>query len=163
MKELKRKNSVSGLAALLLLGIFAAGILVVLLSGASAYRRITQRDLLSYDTRTCTQYISTKVRQAPSPTSISLSAFGDGDALFIQESIEGAPYLTQIYCYQGWLMELFTADTGGFEPGDGEQIMPLQSLVLEQHDDLLSVQITDGNGCASAVLLHLRAEKGETP
>ena len=159
MKERKRKNLVSGLAALLLLGVFAAGILAVLLSGADAYRRITLRDRLSYDSRTCTQYIATKVRQAPSPDSISFSSFGDGDAIFIRQSIDGAPYLTRIYCHDGWLMELFTTDAEGFEPGDGEPLMPLQSLVLHRDEDLLSFQIIDGNGSESTFLLCLRGEK----
>ena len=45
MKQRTVKHNIDGLAALLLFGIFAACVLSVLLSGAGAYRRLTQRDL----------------------------------------------------------------------------------------------------------------------
>jgi len=67
MREHSKKRSISGLAALLLLGVFAVSILSVLLTGASAYRRLMERDRLMYDNRTCLQYVATKVRQAPNP------------------------------------------------------------------------------------------------
>ena len=51
MKQPTMKHNIDGLAALLLFGIFAACVLSVLLSGAGAYRRLTQRDLTAYDRR----------------------------------------------------------------------------------------------------------------
>ena len=47
-----------GLAALLLFGIFAVCVLMVLLTGANAYRRLTERDQQAYQRRTCAQYLS---------------------------------------------------------------------------------------------------------
>ena len=64
MKQRTVKHNIDGLAALLLFGIFAACVLSVLLSGAGAYRRLTQRDLTAYDRRTGLQYIAARVRQA---------------------------------------------------------------------------------------------------
>ena len=70
MKQQKTQQSISALAALLMFGVFAVGILSVLLGGADSYRRLTQRDRVSYDERTCAQYMATKLRQAPSPESV---------------------------------------------------------------------------------------------
>jgi len=163
MRERSRKQSISALAALLLLGVFAAGILSVLLSGAGAYRRLTQRDRLSYDSRTCLQYVSTKIRQAPSPACVELSYFGDGDSLVISEEIEGANYCTQVYCHDGWLMELFTVADGAFAPEDGEKIMPVESLHLSRVGSLLRAELVDGNGTERTIVLHLRGGEGAQP
>ena len=146
MRDRSGKRSISGLAALLLLGVFAVGILAVLLSGARAYQRLTERDRLAYDSRTCVQYVATKVRQAPAPGAVVLSDFGDGDAMIISEEIEGARYWTQVYCYDGWLMELFCVAGGEFSPEDGEKVLPASDLKVTQQGDLLMISVTDGNG-----------------
>lgn len=160
MRKRSGKKSISNLATLLLLGLFAAGILAVLLSGAGAYRRLTERDCLMYDSRTCVQYVATKLRQAPCREAVTIADFGDGDSLVVRESIEGMDYVTRVYCHDGWLMELFTADEAGFEPEDGEKIMQAGSLELEKDGDLLKVELVDGNGTASSFALYLRGGEG---
>lgn len=160
MRKRNKGQSVSGLAALLLLGIFAVGILSVLLSGASAYRRLTERDRLAYDSRTCVQYLATKLRQVPGPEAVALTGFGEGDGLVISQNINGEEYWVRIYCHEGWLMELFTAAEDGFAPEDGERILEIQSLSIRREDDLLSLEIVDGNGTESTLVLSLRGGEG---
>lgn len=160
MKERSGKRSISGLAALVLLGVFAAGILTVLLSGASAYQRLTERDAQSYDSRTCMQYLATKVRQAPAPDALVLSDFGDGSSLLIQETINGVDYWTQVYCLDSWLMELFTAADAGLAPEDGEKILQIQDLSLERDGNVLQMRIVDASGTESALTLTLRGGEG---
>lgn len=157
MKQQRLKQShMEGLFALLLFGVFAACVLSVLLTGASAYRRLTTRDQQAYEQRTCTQYLATKVRQASSPQSISLSSFGAGDALILSQDIEGERYLTRIYCWDGWLRELFTSANGSFSPEDGEKVLPAQQLTLALEDDLLSITIIDQADHVSHLLLSIR-------
>ena len=76
MRERSGKLSISGLAAALLLCVFALMILSVLLGGAGAYQRLTARGQESYDSRSCAQYVATKLRQAPSAESVELRSFG---------------------------------------------------------------------------------------
>lgn len=160
MRERNKRQSKTNLAALLLLGIFAAGILSVLLSGASAYRRLTERDRLAYDSRTCVQYLATKIRQNPHPDSLALTEFGAGDSLMLTQEIQGEKYLLRVYCYDGWLMELFTAAEEGFAPEDGEKIMEIQSLSLRREGDLLRAAVVDANGEENALVLALRGGEG---
>lgn len=163
MKQRSGKRSIAGLAALVLLGVFAAGILTVLLAGANTYQRLVERDAVSYDSRTCVQYLATKVRQAPAPGSVVLSEFGDGDSLLIREQIGGAEYWTQIYCYDGWLMELFTAANAGLAPEDGEKILPAEALLLERSGDLLQVDILSASDGRNTLMLSLRGGEGVAP
>ena len=156
MRTDNKERSASGLAALLVFAAFAVTILSVLLSGAQAYRRITERDRISYDGRTCVQYLATKIRQAAGPDAVDIAAFGDADALLITQRYGDSDYLTRVYSYNGWMMELFTVADGGFSPEDGEKILPLRSLTLNETDGLISIELTDGNGTALELKLSVR-------
>ena len=163
MKKQNRANSISALAALLIFCVFAVGIVSVLLGGANVYRRLTRRDQMTFDSRTCMQYVATKVRQAPAPDCVLLSKFGDGDALVVVQEYDGAEYWTRVYCHEGWLMELFTAAEGDFAPEDGERIMEAHSLTLTRRGDLLGVCIVDANDAATEQTLFLRGGEGAVP
>jgi hypothetical protein len=157
------ERSVSALAALLLLAVFALGILWVLLSGAGAYRRLTQRDAQSYENRTCAQYVVTRLRQAAGAQAVSLSSFGEGDALLITEQVDGQDYVTRIYCYDGWLRELFAADGLDFAPEDGEKVLQASQLSLSREGDLITARLLDGNGEPVQLQVFLRGGEGEKP
>lgn len=160
MNKRTNKKSISNLAALLVFCVFAVTVLAVLLGGAGAYRRLTQRDQRGYDSRTCVQYLATKVRQASAPEAVILSSFGTGDALVLMEEIEGEAYCTRIYCHDGWLMELFAVAEGDFAPEDGEKILKAKSMELECKGKMLSVEIVDGNGMKAEQFLSLRGREG---
>lgn len=146
MRNFLKNGSLSGLVALLTFVLFAISILFVLLNGAGVYRRLTQRDQYSYDNRTCAQYVATKMRQAPSPTAVSADTFGTVDSLQISQDIEGLEFVTRIYCYENWLMEIFTLADGDFLPEDGEKILPLGSLSVSQDGSVFSFILTDTEG-----------------
>lgn len=152
----KKERSISGLAALLVFAVFAVGILFVLLSGAQAYQRITERDRISYDSRTCIQYLATKLRQADCPEHVSVASFGSGDALQIAQQYGEDVYLTRVYCHDGWLMELFTVADGSFAPEDGEKILPLAQLTLRQSGNLITAALTDETGAPLQLKLLVR-------
>ena len=159
MRERNDRQLISGMAALVLLGVFGISILAVLLTGADTYRRLTQRDRLAYDRRTCAQYVATKVRQAPSPSAVALERFGGGDALVVRHELDGAVYWNRIYCHDGWLMELFSAADGAFVPEDGEKVLPADSLELTREGQLLLVEIVHEEEMTQ-VALYLREGGG---
>ena len=66
------------------------------------------------------------------------------------QTIDGEVYLTRIYCYGGFLRELFCAEDAVFAPADGEEILPAESLQLSIEGYLLAVQL-DGQ----EILLYL--------
>lgn len=158
---MKRKSEhLEGLMALLLFGVFAVCLLVVLLTGADSYQRLTERDQAASDGRTCAQYLTTRVRQADEGQAVSVERFGDGGALCFTQSIVGEAYVTRIYVYDGWLMELFCRDGAELEPADGERIMSARSLEAEERDGLLRLSIAPESGEAVELLLSLRSGEG---
>jgi len=146
MKSNKKERNLSTIAALLLFAVFATGVFAVLLTGAKVYRTLVQRDETVYDSRTCSQYLASKLRQIPTPDAISVSEFGESEALIITQVMEEDTYVTRIYCHNGWLMELFSVAQGEFSPEDGEKVLPASGLKVTQQGDLLMISVTDGNG-----------------
>lgn len=154
----KKCSGLSTVAALLVLAVFAVGIVGVLLGGVSAYQRLTQRDQAAYDSRTAAQYLTTKLRQASGSGAVSMGSFGAGDALIIGEEWEGVSFVTRIYCHNGWLMELYSLAEGTFSPEDGQKVIPMDSLQIHQQGQLLTLTLTHGQQ-SRQVLFAL--EKGE--
>lgn len=153
MKRNSVKHKLDGLAALLLFAVFAVCILMVLLTGADAYRGLTQRDDLAHEERTCAQYIAQRVRQADAQGRVNLEDFGGADCLLFGA---GEDYETRVYCWEGSLMELYSAPEDGLGPEDGEPIMAIQGMEISGTERELIVDITDSQGRPQRVCLALR-------
>lgn len=165
MREGTRQNHISTLAALLLLAAFAASILLVLLAGAGAYRRLVDRDGADFSRRTAGQYIATRVRQ------------NDGDEMVTVEDFQGVPcltlhewngdyasdYATRLYCHDGSLWELYTAVDVEAELEDGERVLDLEGLDLALEDGLLEAVLTLPGGQRETVRLSLRSGEVAAP
>ena len=138
MKKNAITHNLDGLAALLLFAVFAASVMAVLLTGAKAYRGVTRRDQEAYNARTAVQYVAQRVRQADSLYGITLEDFEGVECLVLGQ---GEPYITRLYCYEGWLMELYCLAGESFSPEDGERIIEAQELKLSLDQGMLGVQV----------------------
>lgn len=158
MKNKGGKGNIGGLAALLVFGVFAVCILLVLLTGADAYGRLTQRDQSAYSHRTAAQYLATRVRQADvAGQKISVDDFGGRDGLLLLEEIDGVWLETRVYCYDGAIRELFAFAGESFAPEDGQEIMPAQGLELTLEGQVLTAAITNEDGTIQHLTLYLRS------
>ncbi|MCI8601667.1 MAG: DUF4860 domain-containing protein [Oscillospiraceae bacterium] len=153
----RAQHHIDGLLALLLFGVFASCLLAVLLGGAGAYRRLTDRDNTAFTRRTAIQYISARVRQADSDGAVSVEPFGDCTALALTDS---AGYVTRVYCLDGHLMELYTSAETELQPEDGEKILAAEALELSLVDGLLTMVLTGDDGVQSRLSLSLRSGEG---
>ena len=148
MREKQVKHHIDGLVALLLFGVFAACVLVVLLTGADAYRRLTERDQAAYERRTGVQYIATHAG------GVAVEDFGGTDALILGAD---ETYAARVYCYDGWLMELYCLAEEPMEPQDGQKIMEARALELSLEDGLLEASLTAADGTEDTLRLSLRS------
>lgn len=150
------RHQIDGLLALLLFAVFAACILAVLLTGARAYRRLTQRDQAAYDSRTCVQYIATRIRQSDTENGMEIAPFGEVEALILREK---SGYITRVYWYDGYLMELYSSPEARLSPVDGTKLLAAEKVSFSLENGLLQAQITSG-GQDSTLCLSLRSRKG---
>lgn len=149
------KNSISGLAALLVFGIFAVCVLLVLLQGANTYQKIHARGQESFAERTSMQFLAAKIRQADGP--VMLTSFGDGEALLFNEEVNGENYTTWIYTYDGWLREYFGPAGDEPMPELGEPVLEAGALSMNLEDDLLRILLEDEHGESHELQLYLRS------
>ena len=159
MKERRKERSISALCAPVLLLMLAAGILTVLLGSAGIYRRQNRLLQESEDRRNGVLYLTNQVRQAPD--GVTVEPFGQGNALVIREQVGNSGYITRIYCFDGWLRQLLTPDSGEFAPEDGEKVMPLAALDLTVEQGLLTAALTDTQG--NMDVLKIRTGEGAQP
>ena len=152
MKTKRVQHHIDGLIALTMFSVFAVCILITLLAGAQAYSRLAQRDRLAYGRRTCVQYVATKVHNADSSGAISVEELGGADVLVLGA---GSEYVTRIYCYDGYLRELYCSAEHPMSPEEGERIIEAESMELSLNGNLLAVTVT-ANAEANTLLLSLR-------
>ena len=160
MKQRPNNRKADSLLALLLFGVFAVCILAVLLTGADAYRRLSRRDRESYDSRTAVQYLSTRVRQADREGGVEVGSFEGCPALILPEVINGSCYETRVYCYDGYLRELFAAADGSFLPADGEKVLPAEELRVSASESALHLELCTADGQWQELVLYLRSGEG---
>ncbi|MBR3910237.1 MAG: DUF4860 domain-containing protein [Anaerotignum sp.] len=157
MKNEQKQLKMGSLLALMVFGVFAACLLFLLLTGADVYQKMWQRDTATYESRTAVQYMTTRVHQADRAESITAEMFDGLDALVLREEIEGETYKTKLYCYDGWLTELYAAADSDLSPADGEKILELRELELSLQDGLLQAKLTLPDGREEELSLQLRS------
>lgn len=136
---MKQETSRMGqVLALLCLTVFALCVLLVLLSGASCYRDLVDRGEAAYGRRTALQYLTTRVRQAES---VTIGELDGCEALILEETVEGETYTTRIYCYDGWLRELYTVPGAALPPKAGTAVLEADLLELRREGNLLAVTL----------------------
>lgn len=145
MKE--NSSQMTQVLALLTLTVFALCLLLVLLSGASCYRNLVDRGEESYGRRTAVQYLTTRVRQAQR---VEIGDFEGCESLILEETVEDECYTTRVYCYEGWLRELYTVPGAKLPPNAGTAVLEAENLELSREGSLLRIGL---NG--EELLLHL--------
>ena len=140
-------SRMSQVLALLCLTVFALCLLLVLLSGASCYRDLVDRGEMAYARRTAQQYLTTRVRQAER---VEIGQLDGCAALILEETVEGETYTTRVYCYDGWLRELYTVPGAVLPAKAGRTILEADALELHRDGSLLTVTLD-----TEELLLHL--------
>lgn len=163
MKKEQNVKKITDLMALVVFAVFAVCVLLVLLTGAKVYRELTDRGAGDHDRRVTAQYVATRVRQADRAGSVSVEEFGGLSALVLREEIGGEGYLTRVYCFEGYLRELFTAEGGNFAPEDGEKLLAAEDIAFSLNGGLLSACITLSDGSTQELMLFLRSGEGAAP
>lgn len=160
MKYVRKQSKITDLMALLVFCVFAVCVLAVLLTGAEVYQKLVDRGERCYDARTAAQYVATRVRQADQTGSVAVEDFGGVEALVLREEINGKAYLTRVYCYDGFIRELFTGEDGKFSPEDGEKLLAAETISFSREGQLVSAVITLSDGTVREVTVYLRSGEG---
>ncbi|MBQ8590011.1 MAG: DUF4860 domain-containing protein [Firmicutes bacterium] len=160
MKQGTKTTQLNGMVVLLLFGVLSVCVLGVLLMGAESYRELTERDRADHERRTAVQYIATRLHHADRAGAVSLRDFDGESALVLKETIDGSVYETIVYCYDGYLCELFVPEDGGFTPEDGTQLMRIGALEFQEDNGRIAFRLTGADGTTQELQLLVRSERG---
>jgi len=161
MKRTENRIQTEKIFPLVLFALLAVCVVLVLLTGAGVYRRLTNRGQEAFENRTVPLYIATKVRQADCAGAVSVESRNGTDILRLDEQIGGKTYVTRIYCYDGGIRELFSAEELPFEPAAGEKIAEASGVWFSLEKGCLTVRITQEDETVTEQVLTLRSVTGE--
>lgn len=155
----KHSHTIDIAFTLALLCVFAVTVLLVLVSGARAYRDIQTSLEHSYTARTCVSYIAAKARHYDELGALSVGRLGEVPALCLHEQPgPGEEYITYIYYHEGWVRELYAPADTSLDPDAGLTVIEADGLdFLPAGDDLLQVICSGTDGTESHLWLHLRS------
>ena len=159
----KRRNAwIANYASMLaLLCVFIIGSLALMNVGVHVYKNIVENNAENFRLRASLSYMATKVRQYDAVDTISVQEEEGVPMLVFQEELEGATYLTKIYCYDGNMMELFQEEGLEHDLNDGFEIMELDDLHIEQQGNQILLTAMDG-GKKESLTLSLRSANSGT-
>ncbi len=150
---MRRGHSMDTILTLMLFGLFTGCLLMVLMLGAQSYQKVVDTMEESYETRTCLQYIATKVSHYSGEGALEMIRFGEGNALALYETIDDCPYVTYLYLYDGQVMELFCEVDVELSPQAGFSVMAVDDLTIQQvNENLLYLTCTGGDRTAQLYL-----------
>lgn len=160
MKKKNKPKRINSLMALMIFGAFVVCVFIVIISGVDLYKKLIDKDTDSFNMRTVGQYITTRIHQADSYAGVSVEDFCGTDAVVITEQIDGDMYKTWLYCYDGYLMELFGMDDIMLMPEDGEAVLKAEDIKFSLEDDLLKADISVKEGESYEVCVYIRSGEG---
>lgn len=156
MHKDSKRHTIDVLFVITLFAVFAMSIMTLTGIGASVYEKIQASMSENYDSRTAFSYISNKLRQSDTNGNISLGNYGGTDAVIISEEIDNVTYCTYLYCYDGYLKELFTRAGQEFDLEYGTNILELDSFAASyETDTLIKFELTPKDGDKETVFVHI--------
>ena len=142
---MKKRSFGIAAAGFLLVSAFAAAMLLTAAGGASVYRNVARVMEEQYSFRTAASYISARVHQCASAGDIEIRDLSGTQALAVPES-DG--YVTYIYCWGGYLRELFCPEKERLLPSDGTPVVAAESAKFTENGGLLKVECRTSAGDA---------------
>lgn len=140
----------------LLLGVFALFSMLLVLLGAQAYRSGVEQTARHGQERVLQAFVRNAVRADDARGAISVGEMDGLPVLTITSELGGERYVKYIYCYEGTLRELFTAEEYGFAPEDGETICRASAFRPAMQDGLIVAEMADEDGKPCTVSIALR-------
>lgn len=131
-KQTGQRHIIDILFVLSLFCVFAVSSVLLILFGADIYKKTVQQMENNYSSRTSIAYITEKIRQSDVEHAIKIISQDDTQILTLTNIINGIPYATSLYEYDGYLYELYARTDLELPLDAGQPVMELHSLSFSQ-------------------------------
>ena len=150
------QHSMQGVFVFVLLGLFAVMSTLMVLLGAQMYRNTVDRSTANNEDRVLSAYVRSMIRAEDTRDAMVVGEYDGVKTLAMREDLDGEPYVTWLYCYDGQMYEYFTSDDGTFNPESGTAICLAQRFEPSLENGLLTVDMINGKGEPETVRVALR-------
>ncbi|MBQ6347902.1 MAG: DUF4860 domain-containing protein [Clostridia bacterium] len=150
------QHSMHGVFVFVLLGLFAVMSTLMVLLGAQMYRNTVDHSTANNEDRVLSAYVRSMIRAEDTHDAMVVGEHDGVKTLAMHEDLDGEPYVTWLYCYDGQMYECFTDDDGNFNPESGTAICPAQRFEPSLENGLLTVDMINGKGEPETVRVALR-------
>ncbi len=158
MLNSKRKNF-DFIFSMTLFCVFAICSLFMVMIGATVYKNCVTTMESTYTSRTSLSYVAEKIRQNDKG-SISVESLENISVLKMETPYNNQVITTYIYCYNGYLTELTTADSSMFSLKYGNKILPFNDISFVLNENLITATFTSFDGFVESLIICLHAEGG---
>jgi hypothetical protein len=157
-----KRYSLDIVVVLALFCIYATCSLFLCVIGADVYRETADTMQQDYNHRTSALYVAEKVRKNDTSGGVRIDTVNDADALVLIEQQSGVGYETWLFVQDRILYE------GAFAPGATpevalcQQIMPMNSMVIQQSEangSLINITFFLTDDTTSSIDLWLRSSR----
>ncbi len=124
--------------------LFAVCMFMTLAFGSLIYSDVSDVMEQQYTVRTAAGYLTTRVRQGNADGVLEVGTFDGCEALVLREEYFEEVYVTYIYCWDGYLRELYCLEGEEFHASDGETVAAAEAVHFEIDGGLLRVTCSAG-------------------
>ena len=153
-----RLGPVSATAVVLIFLMFIGSSVAVLALGIRAQGALAISSERSFDERTSLSYIAEKLRQNDGAGEIYVGDFNGSSAFFIESTLEGVRYVSVLYCYNGYLRELFFEKGTNFSREDGTPLIGIDEITFsEPKKGLIRIEMINENHKRTVMVMFLQS------
>lgn len=139
---MKQPKQSSPVFALILFVLLLGCILGLVVAGSGLYGSLVNRQVANNSHRASLSYLSTRLYGADQLGAVSIANGPEGSALILQDEDSG--YETQIYLYDGSLVEGYQATGSPLEPSAAQAVAKTDVFSLEKQGNLYSLTTDAG-------------------
>jgi len=160
MKFGKRdKSIVDALFLLALFGVFLICALFIVLFGAKIYKNTVKSSEDSFFSRTCTTYITEKIRQNDNSKGIIISENNGQAVIELTKTVNDKDYVTYIFVDDGYLKEYTTSAGNDYNADTATRIIELKSMdVIKCSDSLYDFYMVNKDGVESSFYVSVSSD-----
>lgn len=140
-----RSHTIDSLFVVFLFAVFIFLALIIIGSGAAAYKKTAAQMEDRFDRQTCISYITAKIRSNNEADKISVVDFNGVNALCISDDFGEGVYNTYIYLYDGVIRELFCSAEVSLGLDAGSALTSASGLNFSYSDGLYEITLIDAN------------------
>jgi hypothetical protein len=132
--------------------------LSVLMLAVNFYQETVKQAEYNENSRSASAYIREVMHQNDVSGGVSIGNFDGYECLMVEED---GGYILYIYLMDGSLRELYTREDAAVSAGNGQKIMKLEELSMEEAGDgIFKITFTDESGQSDTVIISEKSGSG---